>query len=112
MNYLPLIYAFGETNVAVTGTGTLDGQADNEHWWPWKGNARFGYRKGDPEQQPSRVPTTTAAIPSLPGRADRSMPVFHRRRERSDENVSLECFSGGLGLAARPAAVPPESAYF
>jgi polygalacturonase len=37
MNYSPLVYAFEQTDVAVTGTGTLDGQADDEHWWPWKG---------------------------------------------------------------------------
>ena len=34
MNYSPLIYAFEQTNIAVTGTGMLDGQADKEHWWP------------------------------------------------------------------------------
>ena len=27
-NYSPFIYAFGQSNVAVTGEGTLDGQAD------------------------------------------------------------------------------------
>jgi len=37
MNYSALIYALDERNIAVTGTGTLDGQADAEHWWPWKG---------------------------------------------------------------------------
>jgi polygalacturonase len=37
MNYSPLIYAFEAENVAVTGEGTLDGQADETHWWPWKG---------------------------------------------------------------------------
>jgi polygalacturonase len=37
MNYSPLIYAFEQRDVAVTGKGTLDGQADAEHWWPWKG---------------------------------------------------------------------------
>jgi polygalacturonase len=36
MNYAPLIYAFQQENVAVTGGGTLDGQADATHWWPWK----------------------------------------------------------------------------
>lgn len=36
MNYSPLVYAHGEKNVAVTGKGTLDGQAGPEHWWPWK----------------------------------------------------------------------------
>ncbi len=36
MNYSPLIYAYGQTNIAVTGKGLLDGQADSVHWWPWK----------------------------------------------------------------------------
>jgi polygalacturonase len=36
MNYSPLVYAYQQENVAVTGTGTLDGQAGPEHWWPWK----------------------------------------------------------------------------
>src|SRR6185369_13593 len=37
MNYSPLIYALDCEDVAVTGEGTLDGQADEQHWWPWKG---------------------------------------------------------------------------
>lgn len=37
MNYSPLIYAFEAVDVAITGEGTLDGQGDDEHWWPWKG---------------------------------------------------------------------------
>jgi polygalacturonase len=36
-NYSPLIYALDQTDIAITGAGTLDGQADDEHWWPWKG---------------------------------------------------------------------------
>jgi polygalacturonase len=37
MNYSALIYAFEQRDIAVTGKGTLDGQAAAEHWWPWKG---------------------------------------------------------------------------
>jgi len=37
MNYSPLVYAFEQRNIAITGEGTLDGGADAEHWWPWKG---------------------------------------------------------------------------
>jgi polygalacturonase len=37
MNYSPLLYALDCEDIAVTGEGTLDGQADEEHWWPWKG---------------------------------------------------------------------------
>jgi polygalacturonase len=36
LNYSPFIYAFEQQNIAVTGAGTLDGQADDSHWWPWK----------------------------------------------------------------------------
>jgi polygalacturonase len=36
MGYSPLLYAFEQHDVAVTGAGTLDGQADEEHWWPWR----------------------------------------------------------------------------
>ncbi len=36
MNYSPLIYAYGQKNIAVTGKGIIDGQASNENWWKWK----------------------------------------------------------------------------
>lgn len=32
MNYSPFIYAFEQTNIAVTGEGTLDGQASKSVW--------------------------------------------------------------------------------
>src|SRR5215207_9264650 len=35
MNYSALIYAFEQENIAVTGTGTLDGRADWDNWWGW-----------------------------------------------------------------------------
>lgn len=50
LNYSPLIYAFEQENIAVTGKGTLDGQADNEHWWPWCGAAQYGWQEGMPNQ--------------------------------------------------------------
>jgi polygalacturonase len=39
MNYSPLIYAFEQQDIAITGPGTLDGQADETHWWPWRRTA-------------------------------------------------------------------------
>ena len=38
MNYSACIYAFEQTNIAVTGEGTLDGQSSDANWWLWKGN--------------------------------------------------------------------------
>jgi polygalacturonase len=41
-NYSPLIYALGQSNVAVTGKGLLDGQADASNWLAWKNLNRRG----------------------------------------------------------------------
>lgn len=46
INYRPLIYAYGCENIAITGKGTLDGQATKENWWPWKGKKQYGYKEG------------------------------------------------------------------
>ncbi len=35
-NYSPFIYAYGQTNNAITGPGTIDGQAENSVWYNWK----------------------------------------------------------------------------
>ncbi|MDN3637551.1 glycoside hydrolase family 28 protein [Simiduia curdlanivorans] len=37
MGYSPLIYAYKQDNIAITGAGILDGGADDQTWWPWKG---------------------------------------------------------------------------
>ncbi|MEM1116761.1 MAG: glycoside hydrolase family 28 protein [Bacteroidota bacterium] len=34
-NYSPLLYADGLQDIAITGAGTIDGQAD-QFWWQWK----------------------------------------------------------------------------
>jgi unsaturated rhamnogalacturonyl hydrolase len=35
VNHSALIYGWDETNVAITGGGVLDGQADDSSWWGW-----------------------------------------------------------------------------
>ncbi len=54
MNYSPFIYAFEQRNIAITGKGTLDGQADCANWWPWKGRTNCGWKAGEPSQQKAR----------------------------------------------------------
>lgn len=54
INFSPFIYAYEQENIAITGEGTLDGQADNTHWWPWKGNKRDGWAEGSPRQHDDR----------------------------------------------------------
>ncbi|MGW7684152.1 glycoside hydrolase family 28 protein [Kribbella sp. NPDC054772] len=35
LNHSPMIYANGCTDIAITGTGTLDGQGSWDSWWQW-----------------------------------------------------------------------------
>lgn len=55
MNYSPLIYAYEQENIAITGSGTIDGQAGPGRWWDWKGRwgggLDHGWRGGQANQQ-------------------------------------------------------------
>lgn len=44
MHLSPFIYAYEQTNIAITGEGTLDGQGKS-FFWKWHGNPKYG---GDP----------------------------------------------------------------
>lgn len=48
LNYSPFIYAYEQENLAITGSGTLDGQAGEDNWWSWKGKKEYGWRQGEP----------------------------------------------------------------
>lgn len=70
MNYSPFIYAFGQRNIAITGNGTLDGQAGPEAWWPWVGRAEYGWKTGQPSARDDR--------PKLFALAEHNVPVNER----------------------------------
>lgn len=65
MNYSPLIYAFAQENIAITGAGTLDGQADGDNWWAWNDK-----KKGPVKQK--------AARERLFALGERNVPVSER----------------------------------
>ena len=50
-NLSPLIYAYQQKDVAVTGLGTIDGGGSRETWWPWVSSPRFGFKEGMPVHQ-------------------------------------------------------------
>lgn len=70
-NYSPLIYSYGVMNIAITGEGILDGNGDNENWWPWKGLDQYGWREGQPHQADDRD--------VLFAMAEQGTPVAERR---------------------------------
>jgi polygalacturonase len=73
MGYSPLIYAFEQKNIAITGEGTLDGKANATNWWPWKGQEQYGFKKG----QPSQVDKDKRA--ALFAMAEKGAPVAERK---------------------------------
>lgn len=91
MNYSPLIYAYQKKNIAITGKGILNGQGNNENWWPWKGSTsegnEYGYIKGNPSQQD---------LENLP-----------RLMDMSEKNVPLEKRIFGDGHYLRPNFIEP-----
>ena len=45
-NLHPLIYAYGESNIAITRKGIIDGQASNDNWWSMCGAPHYGWKEG------------------------------------------------------------------
>jgi polygalacturonase len=82
INYSPLVYAFDQENVAVTGEGTLDGQADATRWWWWKGSKQFGWTEAMPNYNASRQRLLKMAEDGVPvpqrtfGEGDYLRPSF------------------------------------
>ncbi|MDO4330735.1 MAG: glycoside hydrolase family 28 protein [Lachnospiraceae bacterium] len=50
-NFSPLIYAYEETDIAVTGEGILDGGADQDHWWNWHHQVENAWSADKPDLQ-------------------------------------------------------------
>lgn len=73
MNYSCLISAFGEKNIAITGQGTLDGQAASSNWWPWKGRKVYGWKENTPNQ------TDKSNRPALFDMVEKDIPVLNRK---------------------------------
>jgi polygalacturonase len=67
MNYSPFIYALDERDVAITGSGTLDGQANEEFWWSW------------PRRGPTGVSRQTPARNRLLEMSGKGVPPAERR---------------------------------
>jgi len=66
MNYSPFIYAYEQENIAITGQGTLDGQADSTIWWPWAGKSDYGWSEQTPNHDNDRVALFQMAEDGVP----------------------------------------------
>ena len=84
MHLSPFIYAYEQSNIAITGEGTLDGQGKS-FFWKWHGNPNYG---GDPK-----------ILSQRPARA--------RLYEMMDKNVPVADRVFGIGYYLRPQFVQP-----
>ena len=50
-NLSPCLYAFRQTDIAITGKGTIDGGGSKDTWWAWCGATHFGYKEGGVSQK-------------------------------------------------------------
>jgi unsaturated rhamnogalacturonyl hydrolase len=66
MGFSPLIYAYEQENIAITGRGTLDGQGSRTTWWPWKGRPRDGWQPGMDSQDKARAELFRLAEAGVP----------------------------------------------
>lgn len=76
-NARPLIYAYGESNIAITGKGTIDGQGSNETWWPMCGAAHYGWKEGMHSQK-------LGSRERLMGYAELKRPIYERAMTPED----------------------------
>lgn len=90
-NVSPLVYAYGCTNVAITGKGTLKAKMD--FWWTWAGRRKPGCevvnRRLKNEWSPKNVPVSERRLWEQPN-AEFRPQFIHFNRCR---NVRLEGFS-------------------
>lgn len=64
-NYSPLIYAYQQENIAVTGKGILDGMASKENWWFWKkGNKDKSNSQREPNSNPRLLQLMMDGVPT------------------------------------------------
>ena len=88
MNYSPPVYCYGQRNVAITGQGTLNGQADANHWWNWKNleTADFDLLETDGRRQRPGQPAGVRRR-ALPAAADDpAVPQRHRAASRASRS--------------------------
>ena len=78
-NLSPCVYAFKAKDIAITGKGTIDGGGSKETWWPWVGNARFGYKEGPAQNKGARA--------RLLKNGEDGIPMYNEKGERSPERV-------------------------
>ena len=107
MNYSPFIYAYGKKNIALTGEGTLDGQATTGDgkdpstmiWHQWKSSRTYNL----PEGETKKIEAQNNPRTKLFGQGQIDTPVAERQYGES----ASEDWSGADDGFLRPNFVQP-----
>ncbi|MES2152464.1 MAG: glycoside hydrolase family 28 protein [Pseudomonadota bacterium] len=109
LNYSPMVYAYGQTNIALTGedwTSVLDGQGGvpfeptGDCWWDWKGKRKPGERASQSAQNNANPASLAAVAPGLdPARL--KLIEGDTSRLRADETWLPALSEAGVPLARR-----------
>ncbi len=75
-NHQPLIYAYEQENIALTGKGTVDGGATKQDWWAKCGAVKYGWEEGMISQRTGR--------PKLLKWAEDKVPIEERMLTEED----------------------------
>ena len=79
-NLSPCIYAFQQTDIAITGRGTIDGNGSRQTWWPWGGAEKYGWKDGMISQK-------TEARPRLLKNGEDGVPMKDEKGARVESRV-------------------------
>ena len=79
-NLSPCVYAYKQTDIAVTGKGTIDGNGSNKTWWPWCGAPKFGWKEGMISQK-------IEARPRLLKNGEDGVPMYNEQGQRTPERI-------------------------
>ena len=79
-NLSPCVYAFKQTDIAVTGKGTIDGSGSTDTWWTWVGSPKYGWKEGMLSQKQE-------ARPRLLKNGEDGVPMYDEQGHRSPERV-------------------------
>ncbi len=76
MNFSPFIYAFEKENIAITGSGTLDGGSTWETWWSWNDKKKGSKQKPARDRLIALAETDTPVTQRIFGPNDFLRPNF------------------------------------
>ena len=79
-NLSPCVYAFKQTDIAITGKGTIDGGGSTDTWWPWCGAAQYGWKEGMISQK-------IESRPRLLKNGEDGIPMYDEKGQRTPERV-------------------------